>query len=100
MSKIMNKLDEIYARSLDGNVTPIDRQTVVAAMDSIISRCDDFLVNAVRISTDSRAKFRKIRNLACEESHLSEKKNDVLTHWPLLRDFMQSIEISIAEKTI
>jgi len=100
MSKIMNKLDEIYARSLDGNVTPIDRQTVVAAMDSIIARCDDFLVNAVRISTDSRAKFRKIRNLAVDESHLAEKKNDVLTHWPLLRDFMQSIEISIAEKTI
>ena len=100
MSKLIDSLDAVYARTFDGDVTPADRAFVVKAMDAIISRCDDFLVNAVRISTDSRAKFRKIRNLACEESHLSEKKNDVLTHWPLLRDFMQSIEISIAEKTI
>ena len=100
MSKLIDSLDAVYARTFDGDVTPVDRAFVAKAMDAIISRCDDFLVNAVKISTESRVKFRKIRNLAVDESHLAEKKIDPLTHWPLLRDFMLSIETAIAEKTI
>ena len=87
-SKVLAALDGIYQRSLDGDISQQDRQLVDIAMDKIIARCDDFLVNGVQITNEQRAKFRKMRHLAADESRSIQLDCDILTHWTLLRELI------------
>ena len=92
MSAMFDKLDALYVRSLDGDISPTDCQLVDIAMDKIIARCDDFLVNGVQITNEQRAKFRKMRHLAAAESRAIQTNCDILTHWIALRELIMECD--------
>lgn len=102
-TKVLDLLDALYVRSLDADPTAADRQFVSRAMEKVIAKCDDFLVNGVQITNEQRAKFRKLRNLCADECRMAELGYDILTHWTLTRDLLVSIDSTFApapEKTI
>jgi len=92
MSKAIEALDSLYQRSLEGDVSATDRQLVEVAMDKIIKKCDDFLVNGVQINQEMRSKFRRLRELACEESRSAQLNQDVLCHWGVIRDLVSEFD--------
>lgn len=92
MSKLIDKLDALYARTFDGDISDADRRIVSAAMESIMAKCNDFLTNAYQISPELRSKFRKLNTLCAEDARSADLGQDVLVHWGLTRDLMIQIQ--------
>lgn len=92
MSKLIDKLDALYARTFDGDISDADRRAVSAAMESIMAKCNDFLTNAYQISPELRSKFRKLNTLCAEDACSADLGQDVLVHWGLARDLMIQIQ--------
>lgn len=88
MPAMFDKLDALYVRSLDGDISPSDRQLVGIAMDKVVARCDEFLKPTTQITNEQRAKFRKMRHLAAAESRAIQTNCDILTHWVALRELI------------
>ena len=85
---MFDKLDALYVRSLDSDISPADRQLVGIAMDKVVARCDEFLAPTTQITNEQRAKFRKMRHLATNEIHSAQTNCDILTHWIALRELI------------
>lgn len=92
MTKLIDKLDALYARTFDGDISDADRRIVFAAMESIMAKCNDFLTNAYQISPELRSKFRKLNALCAEDARSADLGQDVLVHWGLARDLMIQIQ--------
>lgn len=93
MSKAIEALDALYQRSLEGDISATDRHLVEVAMNKIIEKCDDFLVvDGVQINQETRSKFRRLRELACEESRSAQLDQDVLCHWGVIRDLVSEFD--------
>ena len=92
MSKLIDKLDALYARTFDGDISDADRRIVSAAMASIMAKCNDFLTSAYQISPELRSEFRKLNTLCAEDARSADLGQDVLIHWGLARDLMIQIQ--------
>lgn len=96
MSKLIDKLDALYARTFDGDISDADCRIVSAAMESIMAKCNDFLANAYQISPEMRSKFRKLNTLCAEDARAADLGQDLLAHWGLTRDLMIQIQAAFS----
>jgi len=85
---IIEKLDALYELSLEMELEQIDRDEVVFLHDAIASKCGELMKNPNFIN-ERKNKFACMRSLANDEMNSVRNGVDVLTHYPLLRDYLE-----------
>lgn len=85
---IIEKLDALYELSLEMELEQIDRDEVVSLHGAIASKCGELMKNPNFIN-ERKNKFARMRALANDEMNSVRNGVDVLTHYPLLRDYLE-----------
>ena len=88
--KFVQELDAIYARTIENEANDKERALIAKHMTMIGSRCAKMLENEM-LSAEKKMRIRKIQQMSDDECAALRKGYDVLTHWGLMRDMMQSI---------
>lgn len=88
--KFVQELDAIYTRTIKEFATDEERALIAKHMTMIGSRCTKMLENEM-LSAEKKMRIRKIQQMSDDECAALHKGYDVLTHWTLMRDMMQSI---------
>lgn len=85
---IIEKLDALYELSLEMELEQIDRDEIVSIHGALADKCGDFMKNQNFVN-ERKNKFARMRQLALDEMKSIRAGIDVLTHYPLLRDYLE-----------
>lgn len=95
---LTDKLDKIYAESLEADLSNATREELISDMESIALVCDEFLTQPYyELSGEHTMKLSKLRKLCLDSIDELKHGVDALLHWTLQRDLMLSLGSEIRQ---
>lgn len=86
----LEKLDAFYAQSLETSLSGEKKNELKKILEGLVSMSDEFLTSfTADLCNERKTKFRKMRELICDELTQIEHESDVLCHYALIREYLE-----------